>query len=84
MMHGYWLMPREKTSKSLLVFFFFFFFYLADGAYGFNSGVLVPDRGTRYHPIEQAFASKRPQNAQELYKLHDALLRNVIEGVGVF
>jgi hypothetical protein len=56
-------------------------YYLADAGYGLKRGILIPYRGVRYHLQEQAQANQRPQNAQELFNLRHAMLRNAIERI---
>ena len=41
----------------------------------------MPYKGVRYHLNEQKLASQKPANAKELFNLHHACLRNVIERI---
>jgi hypothetical protein len=56
-------------------------YYLVDTGYGGHTGFLRPYRGVRYHLREQALASERPRNKEELCNLRHAQLRNVIERI---
>lgn len=56
-------------------------YYLADAGYPACSQLLVPYRGVRYHLKEWALGSSKPQNAQELFNLRHASLRNAVERV---
>jgi len=56
-------------------------YYLGDAGYGCTKHVLAPYRGVRYHLKEQRQADLRPQNAEELFNLRHASLRNVIERI---
>jgi hypothetical protein len=56
-------------------------YYLADAGYGLRKGFLVPYRGVRYHLKETAQSGKRPRNAQELFNLRNAMLRNAVERI---
>jgi hypothetical protein len=56
-------------------------YWLGDAGYSNSDTILTPYRGTRYHLKEQRLASKRPENAKELFNLRHALLRNVIERI---
>ncbi|KAL5576292.1 hypothetical protein UlMin_017991 [Ulmus minor] len=52
-------------------------YYLVDAGYMLRSGLLTPYRGVRYHLKE--YSTCAPQNAEELFNLRHAALRNVIE-----
>jgi hypothetical protein len=56
-------------------------YYLADAGYGGCDALLVPYRGVRYHVKEWGKRKFRAQNAQELFNLRHAKLRNVIERI---
>jgi len=55
--------------------------WLADAGYGLKPGFLTPYCTVRYHLREQALARQRPQTKEELFNLHHAQLRNVIERI---
>src|SRR3981189_1969094 len=42
---------------------------------------MAPYRGVRYHLKEQRQANQKPENAKELFNLHHASLRNIIERI---
>jgi hypothetical protein len=65
---GLWNPPRGK-------------YFLADAGYTTSSHLLIPYNKTRYHLREQAAASQRPQNKEELFNLRHAQLRNVIKRI---
>lgn len=44
-------------------------FYLLDASFSLRKGSLTPYRGVRYHLREQALASLRPENKEELFNL---------------
>ena len=54
-------------------------YLLGDAIYGQTEQFLVPYRSVRYHLREWADSGQEPANAQELFNLHHARLRNVIE-----
>ncbi|GJE99409.1 hypothetical protein PsYK624_156670 [Phanerochaete sordida] len=55
------------------------YFYLGDAGFPLCDALLVPYRGVRYHLKEWGSANLRPRNAQELFNLRHAQLRNIIE-----
>ena len=65
---GLWNPPRGK-------------YFLANAGYTTSSHLLIPYNKTRYHLREQAAASQRPQNKEELFNLRHAQLRNVIKRI---
>jgi hypothetical protein len=56
-------------------------YYLADAGYGGCDALLVPYRGVRYHIKEWGKRKFLPRNAEELFNLRHAKLRNVIERI---
>jgi hypothetical protein len=52
---------------------------LGDAGYGFKRYCLTPFRGVRYHLKEWARGNSKPLNKEELFNMHHAYLRNIIE-----
>uniref|UniRef100_A0A803L9I9 Nuclease HARBI1 n=2 Tax=Chenopodium quinoa TaxID=63459 RepID=A0A803L9I9_CHEQI len=52
-------------------------YYLVDAGFMLTGALLTPYRGVRYHLKEYSF--RAPENAQELFNLRHASLRNAIE-----
>ena len=52
-------------------------YYLVDAGFMLRSGFITPFRGVRYHLKE--YSTHSPENAEELFNLRHASLRNVIE-----
>ncbi|KAG5750413.1 hypothetical protein H9Q70_006952 [Fusarium xylarioides] len=54
-------------------------FFLADAGFGSRRGILIPFSRVRYHLQDWGDAGKRPVNEKELYNLHHAQLRTIVE-----
>jgi hypothetical protein len=60
-------------------------YFLGDAGFTLSMTCLVPYRGVRYHLREYSGTGNEPRNAQELFNLRHAQLRNVIErSIGVW
>ncbi|KAH6760558.1 nuclease HARBI1-like protein [Perilla frutescens var. frutescens] len=60
-------------------------YFLVDCGFANRRQFLVPLRGVRYHLKDFSGQGRHPRNASELFNLHHASLRNVIERIfGVF
>ncbi|XP_024199020.1 uncharacterized protein LOC112202302 [Rosa chinensis] len=56
-------------------------FLLVDAGFANRRGFLAPIRGVRYHLKEFSGQGRHPENARELFNLHHASLRNVVERI---
>lgn len=54
-------------------------YYLCDNAYADSNGFLTPYKGVRYHLKEWGPGTKAPQNPKEMFNMHHAKARNIIE-----